>query len=136
MIEGIDHVAIAVDDLKSAIGVYDALLEREGPDAVEEVASEGVRVAFYGLGESRIELLECLTPSSPLARFLEKRGPGIHHICLRVRDIDALIPRLAATGLEFIGAAPRPGAEGCRVAFIHPRSTGGVLIELSEAPAA
>src|SRR5262249_39117359 len=99
----------------------------------EEVPSESVRVAFFGVGESRFELLEPTNPSSPIAKFLEKRGEGIHHVCLRVDDIEAEIARLRQEGFEFVGAAPRAGAGGHKVAFVHPKSAGGILVELSEA---
>lgn len=132
MIGKIDHIGIAVRALDEAISVYDCILGREGPDRLEEVASEGVSVAFYELGESRIELLASSRADGPIDRFIEKRGPGVHHVCFAVEDIEGAVRDLSAKGLEFVGAAPRLGAGGHRVAFLHPRSTGGVLIELSE----
>lgn len=132
MIENVDHIAIAVRGLSDACRVYQSLLDREGPDRVEEVASEKVKVAFFQVGGTRLELLESTDPEGPIARFIEKRGPGVHHVCLKVTGIAALIEKMQGAGFDFVGEAPRPGAGGCQVAFIHPRSTGGVLIELSE----
>ncbi|MEZ6183985.1 MAG: methylmalonyl-CoA epimerase [Planctomycetota bacterium] len=98
----------------------------------DEVASEGVRVAFFQVGEARIELLEPTSDASPLKRSLEKRGPGIHHMALQVDDVAGEVERLQAAGLSFVGDAPRPGAGGCQVAFIHPKSANGILVELSD----
>lgn len=132
MIHSVDHMAIAVRNLEQSIEVYQTLLGKDQPDRVEEVASESVKVAFFQCGESRFELLESTKPDGPIAKFIEKRGPGVHHICLKVTDIAGEISRLEAAGFRFVGDAPRAGAGGCQVAFIHPKSTGGVLIELSE----
>jgi methylmalonyl-CoA/ethylmalonyl-CoA epimerase len=129
--EKIDHLGIAVKDLAAASKRFATLLG-VSPSATEEVPSEGVRVAFFAVGESRFELLEPMNKESPVARFLEKRGEGIHHVCLRVKDVVAEVARLRAEGLEFVGAAPRPGAGGHQVAFIHPRSAGGILVELAQ----
>lgn len=128
----IDHIAIAVKDLQSSIDLYSTMLNKDGPDGVEEVSAEKVKVAFFEVGESRFELLESTDPSGPIARFLEKRGPGIHHVCLKVKDINGEIERYKAKGFQFVGDAPRTGAGGHLVAFIHPKSTGGVLIELAQ----
>ncbi|MDF1665382.1 MAG: methylmalonyl-CoA epimerase [Planctomycetota bacterium] len=128
----IDHIAIAVKDLQSSIELYSTLLDKDGADGVEEVPSEKVKVAFFQVGESRFELLGSTDPSGPIARFLEKRGPGIHHVCLKVTDIKAEIARYQEKGFQFVGEAPRMGAGGHMVAFIHPKSTGGVLIELAQ----
>ena len=129
----IDHLGIAVRDLDAASKRF-ALLLGATEGGREEVASERVRVAFFGVGESRFELVCPTSPDSAVAKFLEKRGEGIHHVCLRVADIVAEVARLKAAGLEFVGEAPRPGAGGHRVAFVHPRSAGGILVELAEAP--
>jgi methylmalonyl-CoA/ethylmalonyl-CoA epimerase len=127
----IEHVAIAVPDLEAAVTVYQALLGR--PDSGREsIESEGVKVAFFDLGGPRLELLEPTGPDTPMGRFLQRRGPGLHHIALEVADIEAAIQRCRAAGLETVGEAPRAGAGGRRVAFIHPGSTGGVLVELSQ----
>lgn len=127
----IDHLGVAVRSIDAALGFYrDALGLAPGPP--EEVASEGVRVVFLPVGESRIELLEPIGEESPVARFIAKRGEGVHHICLRVSDLDEALASLAEAGSEVIPPATRVGAGGRRIAFIHPRSTGGVLIELKE----
>ena len=133
MLARIDHLGIAVHDLAQALAFYrDALgLHVEAP---EEVASQGVRAHFVPLGPSAIELLEATSPDSPIARFVGKRGPGIHHVTLRVEDIDAALAHLSALGVRLIDTVARPGAEGARVAFIHPSATHGVLVELKEAP--
>jgi methylmalonyl-CoA epimerase len=127
----IDHLGIAVQDLEQALAFYrDALgLHIEPP---EEVASQRLRAHFVPLGPSSIELLEATAPGSPIARFVEKRGPGIHHVTLRVEDIDAALAHLAARGVRLIDTVARAGAEGARVAFIHPSATHGVLVELKE----
>lgn len=130
MIETIDHIGIAVRSIDEAKGFWQALgLEIE---AVEEVPREGVRVAFLQVGESRIELLEATTEDSPVARFLEKRGPGIHHLCLRSRDVRSDDRALRDAGYRVLRPEPTRGAGGCWVQFVHPESTGGVLVELSE----
>jgi methylmalonyl-CoA/ethylmalonyl-CoA epimerase len=100
----------------------------------EEVASQKVRVAMLPVGESRIELLEPTTDDSPISKFLARRGPGVHHVAFNVPDIRAALADLKAKGTRLIDEEPRPGAGGCLVAFIHPSSTGGVLIELVESP--
>jgi methylmalonyl-CoA/ethylmalonyl-CoA epimerase len=127
----LDHIGIAVSDLGQALAFYrDALgLEVEAP---EEVASQRVRAHFIPVGESTIELLEPTAPESPIAKFMEKRGPGIHHVTLRVDDIRAALDRLKARGVRLIDAEPRPGAEGALIAFVHPASTNGVLVELTQ----
>lgn len=130
MIEKIDHIGIAVPSIEEAAKFYLALgLTIEG---VEEVSSEGVRVAMLRCGESRIELLEATSEDSPIARFLDRRGGGIHHICLATTDVRDDQQRLATQGYELLRPAPTQGAGGCWVQFVHPRSTGGVLVELAE----
>ena len=130
----IDHIGIAVNSLLSAVPVFEAILG-ENPAGRESVPSEHVEVAFFGHGEGRIELLEPTGPASPVARFLERHGPGLHHVCLRVVDIDDTLARLAGSGILPVPPGVRAGAEGSRVAFLHPRDCGGVLLELV-APAA
>jgi methylmalonyl-CoA/ethylmalonyl-CoA epimerase len=126
----LDHIGIAVDSLDEGVGFYRALgLELEG---VEEVAEQGVKVGFLPLGDTRIELLEATGPDSPIARHLERRGPGLHHICVRVSDIRAAMAGLAERGHRLLSDEPQPGAHGCLVCFVHPKSAGGVLIELSQ----
>src|SRR6478752_9760126 len=127
----LDHVGIAVKDLSAALAFYrDALgLEIEAP---EEVASQRVRAHFIPVGESSIELLEATASDSAIAKFVEKRGPGIHHITLRVGDIRAVLDQLKARGVRLVDQEPRPGAEGSLVAFIHPSAAHGVLVELKQ----
>ena len=127
----LDHLGIAVESLAKGKEFYEAL--GLGPMTTELVASEKVQVGFFNLeNNARIELLEATDSSSPIAKFLEKRGPGIHHICLRVKDIKSILAMLKGKGVQLINDEPRPGAHGCMVAFIHPKSTGGILIELSQ----
>ena len=127
----IDHIGIAVANLAEALAFYrDALgLEVEPP---EDVASQRVRAHFIPAGEAALELLEATDPSSPIARFVDRRGPGLHHITLRVDDLAAALERLRARGVRLIDEAPRPGAHGSLVAFIHPSSAHGVLVELKQ----
>ena len=126
----IDHIGIAVKSLADSVPVYASLLG-QNPAGEEDVPSESVRVAFFGSGPGRVELLEPTAPGSPIARFLERRGPGIHHVCFAVADVEAAVRRAEEAGLTLIPPGVRPGAEGKRVAFLHPGGTGGVLIELS-----
>jgi methylmalonyl-CoA/ethylmalonyl-CoA epimerase len=102
--------------------------------SIEEVPTEKVRVAMLPAGRTRIELLEPTSPDSTVGRFLEKRGEGLHHICFEVDDLDLVLRKLRTAGLTAAGAEVRPGAEGARVAFLHPKGTGGVLLELREPP--
>lgn len=132
MIEKIDHLGIAVKDLKAAMRVYAGL--GLALDGEEEVPTEQVRTAFFRAGESHIELLESTSPDGPIARAIEKRGEGIHHVALAVDDIEEAMAAAKAQGLQLLSEAPRPGAHGTRQVFIHPRSTGGVLIELVQHP--
>ena len=133
MIERIDHIGIAVRSIADARQMYEALgLHVE---AVEEVPHEGVRVAVIPCGDSAIELLEPLTDTSPVARFLERRGPGIHHLCLGTDDVLADDSKLREIEMQVLREAPTVGAGGCQVQFIHPKSAGGVLLELSQRPA-
>ena len=125
----LDHIGIAVKSLESA-RIYEAL--GLTVEHVETVATQGVRTAFLSVGDSNLELLEPTSPESPVAKFIEKRGEGIHHICLRVDDIEEHLSRLKAKGFRLINEQPVPGAHGCRVAFLHPSAGNGVLIELSE----
>ena len=125
----LDHIGIAVRSIESA-KIYEALGLRV--DHIETVESQGVRTAFLSVGDSNLELLEPLSDDSPVGRFVAKRGEGIHHICLRVSNLDDTLARLKAKGFRLINEAPVPGAQGCRVAFLHPAAGNGVLIELSE----
>jgi methylmalonyl-CoA epimerase len=128
----VHHVAVVVRSLEDALGFY---RERLGLDLelVLPIESDAVRIAFLGVGESKIELVEPTDETTGVARFLAGRGEGFHHVCLEVADLAAELARLAGEGVELIDAAPRRGAEG-PVAFIHPRSAHGVLVELIEAP--
>lgn len=126
----IDHIGIAVNSLAGAVPVWIALLG-ENPAGEEEVPGEGVRVAFFGRGPGRVELLEPTRDDSPVARHIERRGPGVHHVCLAVEDLEAALRRAEAAGLALLPPGIRKGAGGRLVAFLHPRSAGGVLVELS-----
>ena len=126
----LDHLGIAVSSIEEGLGIYRALgLDLEG---TEEVPEQGVRVAFLPLGDTRLELLEPTGPDSPIARHLERRGPGLHHICIRVDDIRAAMDRLSSEGYRLLSDEPQRGAHGCLVCFVHPKSAGGVLVELSQ----
>ena len=125
----IDHIGIAVKSLASS-KIYEAL--GLTIDSVEDVKTQGVKTAFLRVGESNLELLEPLSPESPVAKFIDKRGEGIHHICFRVTNLEEHLDRLKKQGYRLINESPVPGAHGCRVAFLHPSAGNGVLIELSE----
>jgi len=127
----LDHVAIAVASIAQALPSFETLLGARGSEP-ERVEAQGVAVSFLGERGAALELLEPLTPESGVARFLAKRGSGVHHLAYRVADLAGTLDALAARGVELIDRQPRPGAHGHRVAFIHPRSTGGVLVELVE----
>ena len=130
MIQRIDHIGIAVDSIDQARGFYEALgLEIE---SIEEVPQEGVRVALIRCGESCIELLEATSADSPIAKFIAKRGVGMHHLCLATDDVRGDDAKLRQAGSEVLRPEPTRGAGGCWVQFVHPKSTGGVLVELSE----
>jgi methylmalonyl-CoA epimerase len=125
----LDHIGIAVRSIESA-AIYQAL--GLTIDHVETVETQGVRTAFLSAGDANLELLEPTGPDTAVARFIEKRGEGIHHLCFRVANIEEQLARLKAAGFRLIDEAPVPGAHGCRVAFLHPAAGNGVLIELSE----
>lgn len=126
----IDHIGIAVQSLEEGKAFYEALgLEMEG---IEEVPEQKVRVGFLPVGDTRLELLEATSEDSPIARHLEKRGPGLHHLCFEVKDIEASMEKLRSSGYRLLSEEPQPGAHGCRVCFVHPKSSAGVLIELSQ----
>ncbi|MBI3977760.1 MAG: methylmalonyl-CoA epimerase [Chloroflexi bacterium] len=131
MITRLDHVAIAVRSLDEALPFY---TERLGLrlDRIEVVPEQGVRVAFLPLGESEIELLEPLDPTNSIGRFIEKRGEGLHHICLATGDIQQELSDLAAAGTAMIDQTARPGGGGALVGFLHPKAANGVLVELSQ----
>lgn len=125
----IAHLGIAVRDLDAAQRFYRDVLgvPTRGPDI-----SDGARIVHLDFHGTEVELLEPITPDSPIARFLERRGPGIHHVCYRVGDLEGAITRCRELGYQLVDEAPRPGAGGHRVVFLHPKSTDGVLIELTE----
>jgi methylmalonyl-CoA/ethylmalonyl-CoA epimerase len=130
VIKSIDHLGIAVTSIAEGRKLYEAMgLHVE---AIEEVPAEKVRVALIRCGESRIELLEATAPDSPVAKFLATRGPGIHHVCLASDGLEGDDRRLRDAGFEVLRPEPTRGAGGCWVQFVHPRSAGGVLLELSE----
>jgi len=127
----IDHIGIAVEGLDAAMRPYvDGLGLKVA--AVEELATERVRVAMLPVGETKVELLEPTSPESNIAKFLEKRGPGVHHIAFSVPDVAATLAALRAAGVPLIDQVPRAGAGGTRVAFAHPKGFGGVLVEVVE----
>jgi methylmalonyl-CoA/ethylmalonyl-CoA epimerase len=129
----LDHIGIATNQLAESLAVWRDALGLE-IDSTEEVAEQGVRVVMMPIGETHVELLEPTTPDSPVGRFLAKRGPGIHHLAIEVGDIRASLADLARKGARLIDEEPRLGAGGCLVAFIHPSSTNGVLLELVQRP--
>ena len=125
----VDHIGIATRQLDEALALWQDVLGLK-VDSTEEVTEQGVRVAMLGIGETHIELLEPLSAGSPVGKFLEKRGPGIHHIAVSVSDIRATLAQLREKGTRLIDETPRVGAGGCLVAFVHPSSANGVLLEL------
>lgn len=125
----IAHIGIAVESLEQILPFYRDLL---GMPEVSLGAADGARIAGVQAGESLVELLEAESATSPIGRFVAKRGPGIHHICFAVHDLDATLARCKTAGIRLIDETPRPGAEGKRIAFLHPAATAGVLVELSE----
>ncbi len=131
MIKKIEHIGIAVKDLKSAIEFYEKALGMKCYK-IEEVESQKVKTAFFKVGETKIELLEGTEPESPIIKFINGKGEGIHHIAYLVDDVQNTLNDLKAKGLRLIDERPRKGTEGFNIAFVHPSSTGGVLIELCE----
>jgi methylmalonyl-CoA/ethylmalonyl-CoA epimerase len=125
----IAHVGIAVDDLENAVSFYRDVLgiEPHPPEVVD-----GARILSLPFGDAQVELLQPLEPESPVGRFLAKRGPGIHHICYRVPDLDAAVQACRAAGYRLVDQVPRTGAAGRRIAFVHPKSTAGILLELTD----
>lgn len=131
--KGLEHVAIAVKDLEAAVTYYVEVLGLPPPE-LELVPEQKVRTAIFGHGMGRIELICPTDPSSSVAKFLEKRGEGLHHVCVEVEDLVGTLARLKAQGAQLIDETPKPGAGGAKVAFIHPKGAHGVLTELREGP--
>ncbi len=131
----IEHIGIAVKSLESAIPLYEEMLGLKCY-AVEEVAEQKVKTAFFKIGETKIELLESTDPDGPIGKFIEKKGEGVHHIAFATADgLQKSLDELSDKGVQLIDKSPRKGAEGLNIAFIHPKSTSGVLTELCEDPA-
>jgi methylmalonyl-CoA/ethylmalonyl-CoA epimerase len=126
----LDHIGIAVEDIEKAVQAYEQL--GFTTEAIEEVPDFGVKVAFLPMESGSVELVQPITGDSAVAKYLEKKGQGIHHICFEVADIRAELARLEAAGVKLVDKEPRQGAHGTLVAFLHPKSTGGVLIELAQ----
>jgi len=131
LFEKIDHIGIAVGDLDKALDLYRGQLGLDFK-GIEEVEEQKVRVAFFPVGESKIELLETTDPAGPVGKFIEKKGEGVHHLSFRVTDIESKLKQLKEQGVALIDEKPRYGAGGAKIAFLHPKSTGGILIELCE----
>ena len=129
----IEHIGIAVNELTAAVEYYENVLGLSCY-AIEEVADQKVRTAFFKVGQTKIELLEATTPDSPIAKFIEKKGQGIHHIAFAVRGLSSHLDKLKAKGIGLVDQQPRKGAEGLNIAFLHPKSTFGTLTELCEQP--
>jgi methylmalonyl-CoA/ethylmalonyl-CoA epimerase len=125
----IAHVGIAVENLETAVAFYHDVL---GLDPLPPESADGATIVSLPFGESEVELLAPRTPESPIARFLARRGPGIHHICYRVPDLDAALAACRSAGYRLIDESPRSGAGGRRIAFVHPKATAGILLELTE----
>lgn len=132
MTKKINHIGIAVKNIEVSLPLYRDVLGMKF-EGSEEVADQKVRVAFLCVGESRIELLEPTSPDSPVAKFLEKNGEGIHHIAYEVDNVEASLEELKAKDVRLVDQTPRGGAHGTKIAFLHPKSTGGVLTELCQA---
>ena len=128
---GIEHIGIAVKNIREASSFWDHVLQI-GHSTTEDVDDQGVITDIYDTGQGKVELLQAKYPDSPVAKFIDRRGPGIHHLCLQVEDIDEAIQELKSEGIQLIGNGASVGAEGYRVVFIHPGSAGGVLVELAE----
>jgi methylmalonyl-CoA/ethylmalonyl-CoA epimerase len=127
----IEHIGIAVADLESAVSFYEKILGLKCYN-IEEVADQKVRTAFFQIGQTKIELLQSTDPEGPIGKFIEKRGEGIHHIAFSVEKIEDQLEHASKMGVKLIDSSPRKGAEGMDIAFLHPKSTSGVLIELCE----
>jgi methylmalonyl-CoA/ethylmalonyl-CoA epimerase len=124
----IEHIGIAVASLKESIPIFEKLLGTSCY-AIEEIVDQKVKTAFFIVGQTKIELLESTDPEGPVGKFIEKKGPGIHHVAFAVEDAGASLAEAGSTGIQLIDEKPRKGAEGLNIGFLHPRSTGGVLVE-------
>jgi methylmalonyl-CoA/ethylmalonyl-CoA epimerase len=131
MLRKIEHLGIAVKNIEESLKTFEVLLG-SGCYKMEEVQSEGVKTAFIQIGESKIELLQATNPDSPIAKYLEKRGPGIHHIAFDVDNLQMEIDRLTEEGFTLINRSPKDGADNKLIAFLHPKSTEGILVELCQ----
>lgn len=131
MVKKVDHIGVAVNNLEESIKFYEEILglKLEGIETVEE---QKVKVAFLPIGDTEIELLEATTPDSPIAKFIEKKGQGVQHVAFRVDDIEKTLEEMRNLGVKLIDEKPRYGAGGARIAFLHPKSTNGLLVELCE----
>jgi len=127
----IEHIGIAVKNLEESVKYYENIFGLKCY-AIEEVKDQKVRTAFFKIGETKLELLESTDPDSPIAKFIEKKGEGIHHIAFAVNDLDSSLAEVGGKGIQLIDKQPRKGAEGLDIAFLHPKSTFGVLTELCE----
>lgn len=132
MLKKLEHVGIAVDDLDGALKVYQEALGLE-VDEVLEVSERGMKIAFFTLGDVQLELLASTREGSDIGNFLEKRGPGLHHLAFLVDDVGKALQQLREKGVRLVDETPRLGGRGNKIAFVHPKSTGGVLVELCEA---
>ena len=133
MLKKLDHIGIAVDNLEASVKKYEQITGKKSGEK-EVVAEQKVATAFFPVGETRLELLKGTHPDSPISKFIEKRGEGIHHICFEVENLAQSKTDMSKTGLQFVENISEAGAGGTKVAFIHPKSTGGILIELVEYP--
>ncbi len=131
MIQKIEHIGIAVKDLETSNAIFEALFD-EAYYKIEDVESEGVKTSFFKCGPNKIELLQATNQDSPIAKFIAKKGEGVHHIAFAVDDIELEIKRLAAKGFRLINEMPKNGADNKLIAFLHPKSSNGVLIELCQ----
>ena len=129
----VDHIGIAVPNLDEAVKTYTTLL-RKNPEHYEEVPEQRAKTAFFGVGETNLELLQSTSPDGPIGKYIEKNGGrgGLHHICIQVDDIEAALAEYKKAGVLLIDEKPRVGAHGKKIAFVHPKSTGGVLLELAQ----
>jgi len=133
MLKKLNHIAIAVNNLEEAAKFYQTILGLN-LSGVEVVTAQKTKVGFFKIGESNIELVQPAEPDSPLVKYLETKGPGIHHICFEVDDVEAEVKAFLEKGAAMVDQKPRPGAHNTKVAFVHPKSSSGVLIELCELP--